>query len=99
AGSTIGVAVDGKMPVNYANFIDEDGSNAVPSDFTKASQTSIPAVVHIKTKIPAKKLTNDLPERRGSMDPFEDFFGDFFGGMGPQIIPEQRASGSGVIIS
>lgn len=98
--STIGVPVDGKMPVNYANFVDQDGKAAVPTDFTKASQSAVPAVVHIKTKIPAKKLTNDLPNRRGNGDPFEDMFGDFFGGMmGPQIIPEQRASGSGVIIS
>ncbi len=97
--STLGVPVGGKLPVNYANFIDEDGKAAVPSDFTKASQSAVPAVVHIKTKIPAKKLTNELPNRRGSVDPFEDFFGDFFGGYGPQIIPEQRASGSGVIIS
>jgi len=91
---TIGTPVDGKLPVNYANFLEKDGESEL-TDFTKASQTAVPAVVHIKTKIPARKITDS----RGSTgDPFEDFFGDFFG-FGPRIIPEQRASGSGVIIS
>lgn len=96
--ATIGVPVDGKMPVNYTSFFTNNGDAAESTDFTKASQSAVPAVVHIKTKIPARKITNDLPNSR-SGDPFEDFFGDFFGGFGPQIIPEQRASGSGVIIS
>ena len=96
----LGMPMDGKLPVNYASFFDSKGNAAEPTDFTKASTSAVPAVVHIKTKIPAKKLSNDLPNSRGgSGDPFEDFFGDFFGGMGPQIVPEQRASGSGVIIS
>ncbi|GAB3010189.1 Do family serine endopeptidase [Niabella terrae] len=99
--ASFGAPVDGKMPVNYASYLENKGNGAEPTDFTKASQTAIPAVVHIKTKIPAKKVTNDLPNSRSrGYDPFEDFFGDFFGGgYGPQIIPEQRASGSGVIIS
>ncbi|WP_346237323.1 trypsin-like peptidase domain-containing protein [Niabella insulamsoli] len=100
ASNGIGTTMDGKLPVNYASFFDNNGNAADPTDFTKASQSAVPAVVHIKTKIPARKLSNDLPnsESRG-YDPFEDFFGDMFGGMGPQMIPEQRASGSGVIIS
>ena len=53
-------------------------------------------MVHIKTKIGAKKISNDLPRRRSMLD---DFFGDIFGDMGPNVVPEQRASGSGVIIS
>lgn len=99
--SMVGQPVDGKLPANYASFFDSKGSVADPTDFTKASATAIPAVVHIKTKIPAKKITNNLPNSRSrGNDPFEDFFGDMFGGsMGPQIRPEQRASGSGVIIS
>jgi len=100
--ASLGMPLDGKLPVNYAGFLDDKGNAAEATDFTKASQSAVPAVVHIKTKIPAKQLTNDLPNSRNrSSDPFEDFFGDFFGGMGmgPQIIPEQRASGSGVIIS
>jgi serine protease Do len=93
----IGEARD-KMPANYAKFTDSNGSPADPIDFTKAANAAVPAVVHIKTKIPARKVTNDLPNRRNNN--IDDFFDQFFGpGFGPTIIPEQRASGSGVIIS
>jgi len=85
------------LPANYAGYFDGKKFNsAEPIDLTKAASTAVPAVVHIKTKIPAKKITNDLPRRRNLMD---EFFGDVFGDYGPNIIPEQRASGSGVIIS
>jgi Do/DeqQ family serine protease len=85
----------GKMPVNYVGF--RDGINAGASvDFTKASEAAVQAVVHIKTKIPAKQVSNGLPRSRNRS--FDDFFQDFFN-FGPQVIPEQRASGSGVIIS
>lgn len=92
----VGSAQNG-LPINYAGFIDGKPSNAPDAiDFTKAANAAVPAVVHIKTKIPAKKVTNDLPRNRS----FDDFFDQFFGeGFGPNIIPEQRASGSGVIIS
>lgn len=86
-----------KYPANYAGFFDgKDFNPADPIDFTKAANAAVPSVVHIKTKIPAKRITNDLPRRRSMLD---DFFGDIFGEYGPNIIPEQRASGSGVIIS
>lgn len=94
--AAIGSAQNG-YPANYAGYF--DGKNFTPADpidFTKASAAAVPAVVHIKTKIPAKKISNDLPRRRSMLD---DFFGDVFGDMGPNIVPEQRASGSGVIIS
>ncbi|HEU4471998.1 MAG TPA: trypsin-like peptidase domain-containing protein [Flavisolibacter sp.] len=97
--TVIGGNTQNGLPVNYAGFFDgKTGTAADPIDFTKAANAAVPAVVHIKTKIPAKKVTNDLPGRRGgSMD---DFFDQFFGpGYGPSIIPEQKASGSGVIIS
>ena len=100
--TAMGAPENGKLPANYASFFDTKGNAAEPTDFTKASETAIPAVVHIKTKIPAKKITNNLPNSRNNRgsDPFEDFFGDIFGGnIGPQMRPEQRASGSGVIIS
>lgn len=86
------------LPANYAGYFDGKTANAAePLDLTKAASTAVPAVVHIKTIIPAKKVSNDLPRRRSI---FDDFFGDVFGDMGgPNIIPEQRASGSGVIIS
>lgn len=87
-----------KLPANYAKFFDSNGKFADPIDFTKAASTAVPAVVHIKTKIPARKITNNLPNRRNNS--IDDFFDQFFGpGFGPTIIPEQRASGSGVIIS
>ena len=88
-----------KLPVNYAGFLENASSNSPESvDFTKASQTAVQAVVHIKTKIPARRITNQLPRNRSGMDDlFEQFFGEGF--YGPQIKPEQRASGSGVLIS
>src|SRR5689334_1268145 len=86
-------AVDGKVPVNYAGFYENAAGGGDPIDFTKAANAAVPAVVHIKTKIPAKKISNNLGRNRGDM---EDLFEQFFG---PQTQPEQRASGSGVIIS
>ncbi len=89
----------GKIPANYAGFLENAAQNASTSvDFTKASQAAVQAVVHIKTKTPAKRITNQLPRSRGGLDDmFEQFFGEGF--FGPQIKPEQRASGSGVLIS
>ena len=88
----------GKLPVNYVGFFDKSTVSG-SFDFTGACATSTPAVVHIKTRI-RQQATNNLPRRNS---PFSDFFGgsdpfgDFFGS--PRVIPEQRASGSGVIIS
>ena len=89
----------GNVPANYAGFLDGTPGAGEPVDFTKAANAAVPAVVHIKTKIPAKKVSNSLPRNRnngGMEDLFEQFFNNNFG---PQIQPEQRASGSGVIIS
>src|SRR6478736_9654041 len=88
------VQTQGGVPVNYAGFFDKSTSGD-PVDFSKAANASVQSVVHIKTKIPAKKVSNDLPRSRGNLD---DWFNQFFD-FGPSIIPEQRASGSGVIIS
>ena len=85
-----------KLPVNYAGFFENTAGTAEPVDFTKAANAAVPAVVHIKTKIPARKISNDLPRSRQNSP--EDWFEQFFN-FGPQIQPEQRASGSGVIIS
>src|SRR4051812_18762499 len=72
----VGTAENG-LPANYAGYFDgKDYTPAEPVDLTKAASAAAPAVVHIKTKIPAKKISNDLPRRRSIMD---DFFGDFFG--------------------
>jgi serine protease Do len=91
----VSLQADGKVPANYTGFI-EGKINGSDIDFTQASQTSVQAVVHIKTKIPAQKISNELPRRQRGM--FDDFFDRMFE-FGPQIIPEQRASGSGVLIS
>ena len=94
-----GIQEPGKLPVNYAGFFEGD-KTAGTIDFTAASASATPAVVHIKTKIKAKQVTNDLPRGR---NPFSDLFGDgfddFFNQPRTQTIPEQRASGSGVLIS
>jgi Do/DeqQ family serine protease len=94
---TVLIGAEKGLPANYAGFFDgKPGAPAEGLDFVKAANSAIPAVVHIKTKVPAKKVTNNLPRNRS----FDDFFDQFFGeGFGPNIIPEQRASGSGVIIS
>src|SRR5688572_12834882 len=94
----VGTAQNG-LPANYAGFFDgKTGTPAEGLDFTRAANAAVPSVVHIKTKIPAKKVTNNLGRRDRNFDDFFDqFFGD--GGFGPNVIPEQRASGSGVILS
>lgn len=92
----IGSAENG-MPVNYAGFFDGKSGTAEATDFTKAAIAAVPAVVHIKTRIPARQQTNNVPRQRGSGS-FDSFFDDLFG-YGPNVAPEQRASGSGVIIS
>ena len=93
-----GVQEAGKLPVNYAGFFN-NGSNAGPSvDFTPAATSATPAVVHIKTRTKARQVSNQQRQRNPFADMFGDEFGDFFGG-GPRVIPEQKAGGSGVIIT
>lgn len=95
---TAGVQEAGKVPVNYAGFFGNNApGNAI--DFTPAATSATPAVVHIKTKTKAKQVSNNTRQRFSNpfSDLFGDDFGDFFGG--PKVIPELRASGSGVIIT
>ena len=42
-------SADGKAPANYAGFFNAAPGTEV-TDFTKAAQAAVPAVVHIKTK-------------------------------------------------
>lgn len=92
----------GVLPANYKYAGFSDGNQAPPAavDFTIPAQSATPAVVHIKTKTNAKQVTNNLPRLQNPFgDQFDDdFFNQFFGRRN-NIIPEQRASGSGVIIS
>lgn len=77
------------------------GTPVQPVDLTEAAEKACPAVVYIKVTIGGKTQTIDY------YDPFEDFFGDFFGrgngGGGSQKrqiqTPKQQGAGSGVIIS
>ncbi|MDR0794139.1 MAG: trypsin-like peptidase domain-containing protein [Chitinophagaceae bacterium] len=92
-----------KLPVNYAGFFEKaKEADANSLDFTAAATSATPAVVHIKVKTNARKITNNNQRQSpfGDNDPFGGLFDDFFGGpRGQRSIPEQRASGSGVLIS
>ena len=93
----------GKIPANYAAFFEggEKFAGGIPVDFTAAAASATPAVVHIKTRINARTVSNGNTQRRNPFSDLfgDDVFGDMFGQRGPQVIPEQRASGSGVILT
>jgi Do/DeqQ family serine protease len=96
---------EGVVPSNYKYAGLFDGNSTPPGtvDFTAPAEAATPAVVHIKTKTNAKQVSNNLGKRAPN-NPFSDLFDDdmfnqLFGNRGRGIIPEQRASGSGVIIS
>ncbi len=93
----------GVVPGNYkyTGLFDGDQPGGSGPDFVQSAQAATPTVVHIKTKTNAKQVTNGLP--RTQRNPFgdlldDDMFNQFFGPRSG-VIPEQRASGSGVIIS
>lgn len=87
----------GKVPFNYASFSGGDIPKAYPIDFTAAAQAATPAVVHIKTRISAR--TSNVRRSNPFADLFGEDFGDFFGGSPNMQMPEQRASGSGVLVT
>ena len=96
----------GVIPANYkyAGLFDGNNPPGNAIDFTAPAEAATPAVVHIKTKTNARQVNNSLPKQRQPNNPFSDFLDDdmlnqLFGGRGRGIIPEQAASGSGVIIS
>lgn len=97
---------EGVVPSNYKYAGLFDGNSAPPGsaiDFTAPAEAATPAVVHIKTKTNARQVSNNLGKRQPA-NPFSDLFDDdmlnqLFGNRGRGIIPEQKASGSGVIIS
>lgn len=89
-----------KTPVLQTNYAPVAGG---PVDFQKAAEAAVPAVVHIKTVVKFKEASS---RQERQVNPFRDFFGNddmfrqFFGdGKGSFQIPDQKASGSGVIIS
>ncbi|HVX49346.1 MAG TPA: trypsin-like peptidase domain-containing protein [Chitinophagaceae bacterium] len=79
-----------KMPVQFARF-DGGNNNSGPADFTAAATQSAPAVVHIQTHIAEKQVKLQYDD--------DDPFAQFFGVSPNRVIPEQRGSGSGVILS
>ncbi len=91
----------GKLPANYAGFFDGDNNatQGTPVDFTGAAGAATPSVVHIKTRIGARTVVNNNYRRSPFADLFGDDFDNMFGNPRNMMIPEQRASGSGVIIS
>lgn len=96
---------NGILPSNYKYAGLSDNNTLPPGavDFTQPAGTALPTVVHIKTKTNAKQVSNSLPKNQRPKNPFSDFFDDdmleqFFGNR-KGYVPEQRASGSGVIIS
>lgn len=71
-------------------------------DLTKAAESAVNSVVYIRVTVTGQT------QRMRVQDPFQDFFGDFFGfGQQGQQVPQERefrtpdrhASGSGVILS
>ncbi|MEO6550201.1 MAG: trypsin-like peptidase domain-containing protein [Ferruginibacter sp.] len=104
--NTFGGQEIGVVPANY-KLAKLNGDGDTPPDFTidftKPASAALPTVVHIKTKTNAKQVSNNLPKNQRPKNPFSDLFGDdmleeFFGSR-RGYVPEQRASGSGVIIS
>lgn len=96
---------NGVVPSNYkyTGFGDNNFPGGAGTDFVVPAQAAIPTVVHIKTKTNARQVTNSIPRTR-QQNPFSDLFDDdmmnqLFGGGRSGVIPEQRASGSGVIIA
>jgi len=94
-----GIQSPDRLPVNYAGFYDKQ--NAAGSlDFVAAAQAATPTVVHIKIQTKERRITT---QNNDDNDPFGGLFGNpfgqFFQGPRTQVIPSQRASGSGVIIS
>lgn len=92
----------GKMPVLNTSY--ETGTYTGPVDFEKAAASAVPSVVHIRTVVKFKEASGRSNGRQ--QNPFGDFFGNdemfrqFFGGDGRNFQqPDQKASGSGVIIS
>ncbi len=73
----------------------------VPVDFEKAATAAVPSVVHIKTVTKFRQVAGQTPRQNPFGDQGDDFFRRFFGDGGGQgqLQPDQRASGSGVIVS
>lgn len=85
-------------PVLRAGYLETVMS---PADFEKAATDAVPSVVHIKTitKFTESKGKTQQKNPFGDMFGNDEFFKHFFGDNDGQMQQDQRASGSGVIIS
>ncbi|HEY4108296.1 trypsin-like peptidase domain-containing protein [Puia sp.] len=101
-GVTNSVLDEPTAPVVKTAYV--PGTAAQPIDFEKAASAAVPSVVHIKVTMKFKDVAG-RPGEGNDQDPFGGMGGDLFrrffgegeGRMMPQ--PDQKASGSGVIIS
>lgn len=85
-----------KQPVRLTNYSAVAAEN---TDFTKAAESTVHGVVHIKAVANARMADNGGGGPQ-SMDPFEFLFGGRGGFQRPQQQPQPRVgSGSGVVIS
>jgi len=74
-------------------------ASIVPVDFEKAATAAVPSVVHIKTVTKFKEVAGKSQQQNPFGDEGNEFFKKFFGDNGGQPQQDQRASGSGVIVS
>ncbi|MES2702684.1 MAG: trypsin-like peptidase domain-containing protein [Bacteroidota bacterium] len=87
----LGMAQSRQLPVNYAAYTGAAAGSAVapPASFEAAAESSVKAVVHIKTSTEGRVITDN------SMG---DVFSQLFG-QRQYYIPPQAGSGSGVVVS
>lgn len=91
-----GIAANSNFPLIKTGY---NETVSTPADFEKAATETIPSVVHIKT---VTRFREAGAKNQDQQNPFDndDFFKRFFGDNGRSFQqPDQKASGSGVIIS
>jgi Do/DeqQ family serine protease len=94
---------EARTPVTKTAYVPGATAPALqPVDFERAASAAVPSVVHIKTTTKFKQVAGQGSgqDQFGDMfggDMFKRFFGDGNGRV--QQMPDQKASGSGVIIS
>lgn len=85
---------DTRTDLAYTGFNnDHSAEQERPVDFTEAAEAVFPSVVRITTKINAQKT-----QQSTTTDQADNILENIFG-IDPRTVPEQRATGSGVIIS
>lgn len=82
--------MDGYSNNHSARMVSYEGPSTPPTDFTEAAEATVPTVVHVKTT---------YARQQGYGSQFFDPFNFFWGNPAPQQMPQQQATGSGVIIS